>query len=62
MFLQFLNARGRVISREWLYRQFKVGNLPSLRIGKKVLIIKSQVLEAMKQAATGTRGYDGGEK
>jgi hypothetical protein len=49
MFLAFVNKHGRVISREWLYRQLKNNNLPHLRIGKKVMVLPSQIFGAMQR-------------
>ncbi len=49
MFLAFINANGRVFSREWFYRRLKAGDLPHFRLGKKVLVVPSQIFSAMQR-------------
>ena len=53
MFLTFLNQRGALVSREWFYRKLKANELPHLRLGKKILVMPSQVLAAMGRGAHG---------
>jgi hypothetical protein len=49
MFLAFINANGQVVSREWFYRRLKAGDLPHFRLGKKILVLPSQIFSAMQQ-------------
>ncbi len=49
-FLDFVNARGKTISREWLYRKIHDGSLPHLRLGKKILVQPSQIFAAMQRS------------
>ena len=37
------------VSREFLYRQIKIGRVPSYRLGRKVMLDLSEVLSAMRQ-------------
>ena len=51
-FLDFVNENGKTMSREWLYRKIHDGSLPHLRLGKKIMVLPSQILSAMQRKAT----------
>ena len=51
-FLDFVNANGKTMSREWLYRKIHDGSLPHLRLGKKIMVLPSQILSAMQRKTT----------
>ncbi len=51
-FLDFVNAKGKTMSREWLYRKIHDGSLPHLRLGTKILVLPSQILSAMQRKVT----------
>ena len=38
------------VSREFLYRQIKIGRVPSYRLGRKVMLDLSEVLSVMRQS------------
>lgn len=48
-FLAFMNQNGKCVSREWMYGQFKKRNLPRLKIGRKILVMRGKVLARMEE-------------
>ena len=44
---EFLKANPQAGSRAWVYEQIKLGNIPTLRLGRKKLLIRTDVLELM---------------
>ena len=44
---EFLMANPQAGSRAWIYEQIKLGNIPTLRLGQKKLLIRTDVLELM---------------
>ncbi len=48
-FLAFINANGPVVSREWFYGKLGDGTLPRLKIGRKIFIMRSEILARMRE-------------
>ena len=48
-FLAFVNANGPVISREWFYGLLKKKVLPCSKAGRKILVVRSEVLARMRE-------------
>ena len=44
---EFLMANPQAGSRAWIYEQIRSGNIPTLRLGQKKLLIRTDVLELM---------------
>lgn len=48
-FVEFMNRDGKVMSREFIYRMAKAGNIPSYRVNRKIFVRVPEVLAALRQ-------------